>query len=168
MYGKENLDGIELFYEQFEQGHWQYQIYQCFALDYRFDPMNFSAVGFRYALGPVKPMHIGMNTSIFPIVSLRASYFNTQTGNGLNLKPEFGFFLHCGQERLINFKAQLTYGYDMGRRFYSYDFTDGMGSDHDLFGHNSLNIRLGIGLSLSKLNDLDFGKEMQASPRFSD
>lgn len=166
LYGKEQLNGIEVFYDRFEQSHWEFKRYQSIGLEYQFHLGHFASVGVKYAISPVRPIHIGKNSNLFPLVSLKASYYDHAGSPGLNLKPEFGLLFHNGQERFLNFRAQISYGYDMGRRFYTYSFTDGIGHDHDYFGHSSFNTRVGIALNISKLNNIDLGKQAQASPRF--
>lgn len=167
-YGKNNLDGFEFFYDRFEQSHWKYKSYMGIGFEHQFRNGEFNCLGFRYSYGPIKPIHFGDNSALFPVVSLKASYYNNLGLDGINLKPEFGLLFHNGQERLINFKTHVSYSYDMGRRFYMFDFADGIGKDHDYFGHSSLNIRIGIAVNLTKLNDLDFGKAADATPRFAD
>lgn len=167
-YGTEHINGFELFYDRFERSNWIHKRYQSIGFEALFHGSHYQSYGLRYALSPFKPVHFGANTSLFPIVSLKAMYFDHMNEQGFNLKPEWGVLLHIGQERLINFKIQATYGYDMGRRFYVYQFAEALGNNHDFFGHNSFNVRLGISLNLSKFNDLDFGNPQEATPRFSE
>ena len=167
-YGSQRIHGFELFFDRFEQNMWTYKRYQSFGIESQFHGGDFQNIGARYAVSPFRPAHIGVNATIFPLVFIKASWYNNAGVIGLNLKPEFGMLFHYGQESLINFKCQITYGYDMGRRFYAYSFAESLGTDHDFFGHNSLNFRVGVALNISKLNDIDLGKEMDASPRFND